>query len=94
MEGWDLQTILKAVQKKVRKLKTGSSKLLKLKAWVWHFSMHLAHALAQVCTSMVFCLKLFCLLLSYDEHWLIRTAMYRSICCNAPLYMLSSSSLS
>ncbi|DBA75938.1 TPA: hypothetical protein ACH3X2_008996 [Trebouxia sp. C0005] len=94
VEGWDLQTILKAVQKKVRKLKTGSSKLLKLKAWVWHFSMHLAHALAQVCTSMVFCLKLFCLLLSYDEHWLIRTAMYRSICCNAPLYMLSSSSLS
>ncbi|KAA6427173.1 MAG: hypothetical protein FRX49_02930 [Trebouxia sp. A1-2] len=48
VEGWDLQTILKAVQKKVRKLKTGSSKLLKLKAWVWHFSMHLAHALAQI----------------------------------------------
>ena len=56
VEGKDLQTILQAVQKKVRKLKAGGRKLLELKAWVWHFCMHLAYALAQVCHSMVFCL--------------------------------------
>ena len=48
VEGKDLQTILQAVQKKVRKLRAGSGELLELKAWVWRFSMHLAHALAQV----------------------------------------------
>ena len=56
VEGKDLQTVLEAVQKKARKLKAGGRKLLELKAWVWHFSMHLAYALAQVCHSMVFCL--------------------------------------
>ena len=49
MEGWDLYTIIEAAQKKARKLRHGGDLLLELKAWVWHFSMHLAYALAQVC---------------------------------------------
>ena len=53
MEGWDLYTIIKAAQKKARKLRRGGDLLLELKAWVWHFSMHLAYALAQVCTCIM-----------------------------------------
>ena len=53
MEGWDLYTISEAAQKKARKLWRGGDRLLELKAWVWHVSMHLAYALAQVCTSMM-----------------------------------------
>ena len=56
VEGKDLQTILDAVHKKARKLKAGGRKMSELKAWVWHFSMHLACALAQVCHFMVFSL--------------------------------------
>ncbi len=53
MEGWDLYTIIEAAQKKARKLRRGGDRLLELKAWVWHFSMHLAYALAQVCTCIM-----------------------------------------
>ena len=53
VEGWDLYTIIRSVQKNARKLRRSDERLLTLQAWVWHFSMHLAHALAQVCHSMV-----------------------------------------
>ena len=52
VEGWDVYIIIQAAQKKSLKLRRGGDRLLELKAWVWHFSMHLAYALAQVCTSM------------------------------------------
>ena len=53
MEGWDLNTIIRAAQENARKLRRGDDRLLELKAWVWHFSMHLAYALAQVCSSIM-----------------------------------------
>ena len=53
VEGCDLYTIIQAAQKKARKLRRGSDLLLELKAWVWHFSMHVAHVLAQVCTCIM-----------------------------------------
>ncbi len=69
MEGWDLYTIIEAVQKNGRKLRRGGDRLLELKAWVWHFSMHLAYALAQVCTSTV-----------HSERQIVLQNTYSSVC--------------
>ena len=52
MEGRDLQSVLEAVQKK-RLKRREPAKHEELKEWIWRFTMHVAHGLAQVCSRSV-----------------------------------------
>ena len=57
MEGRDLQSVLEAVQKKSLKRRE-PGKHEELQEWLWHFTMHVGHGLAKVCSHSVIAIPL------------------------------------
>lgn len=54
-----MQSVLEAVQKK-RLKRREPAKHEELKEWLWHFTMHIAHGLAKVCSRSVIAIPQTC----------------------------------
>ena len=89
VQGHTLQTVIEAVQKRVRKHRRHPDKLAEVQKWLWSYTRHVAHGLAQVGS----CLRhLGCFPCIWVMCWMMYAAMLHDMCDAAAALNSSASS--